>query len=194
MVRVSTSKRLKFNKGLTMKELVMIGFSEKFRAVEVLPQLQRLKFDWSADLRTAAAVEVEVDGKLRLSHSQLLDPASGLNDALQWKTILNAVVPLPHIPSGSTAERSRTLTLFMPNPPHSSSSNWFRRHNWLCGLLLTCRVEPPFTFSPAAASSLQIRRLPVTNGLRFSSAQTLRTLSAPFRALASNRVPPKLNK
>jgi hypothetical protein len=63
----------------------MIAFAEKLRAIEVLPQLQRLKFDWSADLRTAVAVEVENDGKLRLHHSQLLDPVSGLDDTLQWK-------------------------------------------------------------------------------------------------------------
>ena len=82
----------------------MIGFTERLRAVEVLPQLQRLKFDWSADLRTGIAVEVEQDGKLRLHHSQLLDPASGLDDILQWKAILNAIVPLPHMPPESTAE------------------------------------------------------------------------------------------
>lgn len=82
----------------------MIGFTDKLRAVEVLSQLQRLKFNWSADLRTAVAVEVEKDGKLRLHHSQLLDPASGLDDAIQWKTILNAIVPLPHMPPESTAE------------------------------------------------------------------------------------------
>jgi uncharacterized membrane protein len=87
-----------------VEELVMIGFAEKLRAVEVLPQLQRLEFDWSADLRTAVAVEVERDGKLRLHHSQLLDPASGWDDVLQWKAILNAIIPLPHTPRESTAE------------------------------------------------------------------------------------------
>jgi uncharacterized membrane protein len=87
-----------------VEELIMIGFSEKTRAVEVLQQLQRLKFDWSADLQSAVAVEVEWDGKLRLHHSHLLDPASGMDDAIQWKAILNAIVPLPHIPPDSAAE------------------------------------------------------------------------------------------
>jgi uncharacterized membrane protein len=81
----------------------MIGFAEKHRAVEVLPQLQRLKFDWSADLRNAVVVEVEKDGRLRLHHSQLLDPAVGSNMP-KWKAILSAIVPLPHIPQSSTAE------------------------------------------------------------------------------------------
>ena len=89
----------------------MIGFAEKFRAIEVLPQLQRLKFDWSADLRNAIAVEVEKDGKLRLHHSQLLDPASGLDDVLKWKAILNAIIPLPHLPPDSTGEIASQVRL-----------------------------------------------------------------------------------
>jgi uncharacterized membrane protein len=86
-----------------MHELVMIGFTEKHRATEVLPQLQRLTFDWSADLRNAVAVEIEKDGRLRLHHSQLLDPAIGSNMP-QWKAILSAIVPLPHTPQLSKAE------------------------------------------------------------------------------------------
>jgi len=85
-----------------MHELVMIGFTEKHRAAEVLPQLRRLTFDWSADLRNAAAVEIERDGRLRLQHSQLLDPAAGLNMP-NWKAILSAIVPLPHTPQSSKA-------------------------------------------------------------------------------------------
>src|SRR5271168_364483 len=86
-----------------MRELVMIGFTEKHRAVEVLPQLQRLQFDWSADLQDAVAVEIESNGLLRLNHSQLLDPASGSNLS-EWKAILSAIVPLPHVPQSSTTE------------------------------------------------------------------------------------------
>jgi len=86
-----------------MQELVMIGFAEKHRAVEVLAQLQRLQFDWIADLQDAVAVEIESNGLLRLNHSQLLDPSSGSNLS-QWKAILSAIVPLPHVPQLSTAE------------------------------------------------------------------------------------------
>jgi uncharacterized membrane protein len=90
-----------------MQELVMIGFADKHRAIEVLPQLQRLKFDWCADMQNAIAVEVEKDGRLRLHQSQLLDPASYSN-TLQWKALLNSIVPMPHTlessSSGSIAE------------------------------------------------------------------------------------------
>src|SRR5277367_1263853 len=86
-----------------MQELVMIGFTEKHRAVEVLAQLQRLQFDWSADLQDAVAVEIENNGLLRLNHSQLLDPASA-STLSQWKAILSAIVPLPYVPQSSAAE------------------------------------------------------------------------------------------
>lgn len=82
-----------------MPELVMIGFPEKHRALEVLPQLQRLKFVWCTDLDNAVAVEVERDGRLRLLHSHLLDPSGDWEDASQWKAVLNAIVPLPHTPA-----------------------------------------------------------------------------------------------
>ena len=82
----------------------MIAFGEKHRASEVLPQLQRLQFDWSADLQSAVAVEVENDGRLRMMHSQLLDPVAASEDAPQWKELLSAIVPLPHLPPSSTAE------------------------------------------------------------------------------------------
>jgi uncharacterized membrane protein len=86
-----------------MQELVMIGFTESHRASEVLPQLQRLTFDWSADLRNAVAVEIERDGRLRLHHSQLLDPAAG-SEMPSWRAVLSAIVPLPHTPKSSSAE------------------------------------------------------------------------------------------
>jgi uncharacterized membrane protein len=108
-------------RGCTVEQLVMIGFTEKLRALEVLSQLQRLKFDWSADLKAAVAVEVERDGKLRLHHSQLLDPSAGLDDVLQWKAILNAIVPLPHMPRESTAEIAVQVRLI-----NAEGSKWLK--------------------------------------------------------------------
>lgn len=100
------------NGGFAMEELVIVGFSEKLRALEVLTQLQRLRFEWSSDLHTAVAVQVEEDGRLRLHHSQLLDPQGGFDDALRWKAILSAIVPLPHMPSecsSHTASRVKDI-------------------------------------------------------------------------------------
>jgi len=103
-----------------MQELVIIGFAEKHRAIEVLPQLQRLKFDWSADLRNAVAVEVEKDGRLRLHHSQLLDPAVG-STMHQWKAILSAIIPLPHMPQSSNAE-----TIAEARTINAEGNSWLR--------------------------------------------------------------------
>lgn len=61
-----------------VEELVMMGFGDKHRAVEVLPQLQRLQFAWSAGLHNA--VEVDSDGRLRVIHGHLLNPSSGVED------------------------------------------------------------------------------------------------------------------
>ena len=104
-----------------MQELVMIGFTDKLRAVEVLPQLQRLQFDWSSDLQTAVAVEVEKDGRLRLHHSHWLDPASGQGDIAQWKAILNAINPLPHLRSGQSQDIATELRVI-----NAESTEWLK--------------------------------------------------------------------
>ena len=100
-VRKQTPRR---TRGSKLKELVMMAFAEKHRASEVLPQLQRLQFNWSPDLQSAVAVEIESDGRLRMTHSQLLDPAAACKDTPDWKELLSAIVPLPYIPASSSAE------------------------------------------------------------------------------------------
>jgi hypothetical protein len=76
-----------------VKELLVIGFAEKHRALEVLPQLH---FDWSGDLQNAIAVEVEVDGGLRLFHGLLLGSETNAHDAALWRSILSAILPPPY--------------------------------------------------------------------------------------------------
>lgn len=95
-----------------MTELVVLGFSEKHRALEVLPQLQRLEYDWRTDFDEAVAVEVEKDGRLRLTYSDLLDPAAGWTEGAQWKALLSAIRPLPHMPAyskGAVASEVRLI-------------------------------------------------------------------------------------
>jgi uncharacterized membrane protein len=93
-VSLSNGKR----RGSEVTELVMLGFADRHRAAEVLSQLQRLKFDWSADLHNGIAVEVQPDGRLRMLRSQLLDPAADENDNFQWEAFLSAIVPQRHLP------------------------------------------------------------------------------------------------
>jgi uncharacterized membrane protein len=103
-----------------MRELVMIGFADKHRAIEVLPQLQRLRFDWCADLQNAIAVEVEADGRLRLHHSQLLDPASSSNTT-EWKLILSSIVPISH-----TLESSSSGTIAEARAINRGGGKWLK--------------------------------------------------------------------
>ena len=122
MVRTQTPTQAR---GWRSKKLVMVAFGEKHRASEVLPQLQWLQSDWSANLQSAVAVEVENDGRLRMMHSQLLDPSAAAEDAPQWKELLSTIVPLPHIPPSSTAEvisQVRTINV--------GGSTWLK-NSWL---------------------------------------------------------------
>jgi uncharacterized membrane protein len=96
-------KRFATEEVVPMQTLMMIGFADKHRAIEVLPQLKRLKFSWCADFEGAVAVEVEMDGRLRLHHSQLLDPAHGSNVA-RWKAMLGVIVPMPHVSQSCSGE------------------------------------------------------------------------------------------
>jgi uncharacterized membrane protein len=104
-----------------VEELVVLGFGDKHRALEVLPQVQRLKFPWSSNFHNAIAVEVEADGRLRLMHSEMLDPTSGVDEVMRWKALLSAIVPLPHTPSSSTPEVS-----FEFRGINSAASTWLK--------------------------------------------------------------------
>jgi uncharacterized membrane protein len=103
-----------------------MGFSDQYRAEEVLGQLRRLDFSWAADLENAVAVEVDAQSRLRLRHSLVLDPAFS-DSAPAWRALLGAIQPpaVPHQSSsreGSSesqalnAEASLWRREFMANP------------------------------------------------------------------------------
>jgi uncharacterized membrane protein len=73
-----------------LSELVVLGFSDRYRAEEVLGQLRRLDFSWAADLESAVAVEVDARGRLRIRHSMALDPAFA-DSAPAWRALLLAI-------------------------------------------------------------------------------------------------------
>jgi uncharacterized membrane protein len=86
-----------------VKELLIIGFAEKHRALEVLSQLQGLPGEWSEDLQNAVAVEVERGGGLKLFHGLLLECETSMDDATVWKGILSAILPPPYWAGGSSS-------------------------------------------------------------------------------------------
>ena len=75
-----------------LSELVVMGFSDRYRAEEVLGQLRRLDFSWVADLENAVAVEVDGRGRLRLHHNLVVDPAFA-DSATAWRALLIAIQP-----------------------------------------------------------------------------------------------------
>jgi uncharacterized membrane protein len=75
-----------------LSELVVMGFSDRYRAEEVLGQLRRLDFSWAPDLENAVAVEVDARGRLRLRHSLDVDPAFA-DSASAWRALLVAIQP-----------------------------------------------------------------------------------------------------
>ena len=75
-----------------LSELLVMGFSDQYRAEEVLGQLRRLDFGWAADFENAVAVEVDARGGLRLRHSLVLDPAFA-DSAPAWRALLGAIQP-----------------------------------------------------------------------------------------------------
>jgi uncharacterized membrane protein len=75
-----------------LNELVVMGFTDRYRAEEVLGQLRRLDFCWAADLENAVAVEVDARGRLRFRHSLFLDPAFA-DSAPAWRALLSAIQP-----------------------------------------------------------------------------------------------------
>jgi uncharacterized membrane protein len=52
-----------------MSDLIVIGFSDEFKADEVLIDLRRLELDYLIDLKDAAIVVRNKDGKVEIKQS-----------------------------------------------------------------------------------------------------------------------------
>jgi len=88
-----------------------MGFTDRYRAEEVLGQLRRLDFSWATDLENAVAVEVDARGGLRLRHSMVLDSASA-DSAHAWRALMGAIQPpaaAPPLASNDGAVEAQTL-------------------------------------------------------------------------------------
>jgi uncharacterized membrane protein len=89
-----------------VSELVVLGFSDRYRAEEVLGQLRRLDFSWAPDLENAVAVEIDDRGGIRLRHSLALDPAFA-DSAPAWRALLVAIQPQAAPLQSTSRERAR---------------------------------------------------------------------------------------
>jgi len=97
-----------------------MGFSDRYRAEEVLGQLRRLEFSWAADLENAVAAEVDFRGQLRFRHSLALDPAFG-DSAPAWRALLGAIQP-PAAPVRAAATESATDSQAL-----NAEASWWRK-------------------------------------------------------------------
>jgi uncharacterized membrane protein len=99
-----------------MKELVIVGFGDRDRALEVLPQLKRLHFSWSSGLQDAVAVEVESDGRLKLFQGVLLDADPVVENTARWQALLGVLRPVSFRTSkrlaGETGHQAQTVHWF----------------------------------------------------------------------------------
>ena len=101
-----------------MNELVVMGFTDRYRAEEVLGQLRRLEFSWATDLENAVAVEVDGRGRLRVRHSLILDPAFA-DSAQAWRALLGAIQP-EAAPLHSVSKEGDGES----QPPNAEASLW----------------------------------------------------------------------
>jgi uncharacterized membrane protein len=78
-----------------MRDLIVVGFHERYRAADVLTQLRRMEWDWVIDLDDAVAVYRDVNGKLRIEQS--VEPTSGEGAAwgALWGSLIGAILALP---------------------------------------------------------------------------------------------------
>ena len=52
-----------------MRQLVVVGFKDRYQAMDVLNQLRAMDFHWVVELDDAVAVYRDVKGKLRIQQS-----------------------------------------------------------------------------------------------------------------------------
>jgi uncharacterized membrane protein len=79
-----------------MAELIVVGFKkDKYRASEVLNELQAMNEDWIVDLHDAVAVYRDDNGKLRVDQSYQMTTGEGAGWGWLWGTLIGATLAIP---------------------------------------------------------------------------------------------------
>ena len=86
-----------------MRDLIVVGFRNQYRAAEVLNELWRLNDDWVVELDDAVAVYRDRHGKLR--YQQSVAPTAGQEAAWGglWGSLLGALLATPFTAGASAA-------------------------------------------------------------------------------------------
>ena len=93
-----------------MPQLIVVGFKkDKYRASEVLNQLQRMNEDWSVDLHDAVAVYRDTNGKLRVDQSLQMTTGQGAGWGGLWGSLIGATLAIPFTGGASAAVAAGTI-------------------------------------------------------------------------------------
>jgi uncharacterized membrane protein len=94
-----------------MSELIVVGFSGKHRAAEVLDQLQQLDETWTIDLKDGVAAYRRNDGKLRVEQSLSPTGKEGAGFGGALGIILGALLMAPFTAGTSAAVAATAIGL-----------------------------------------------------------------------------------
>lgn len=86
-----------------MRQLIVVGFTDRYRAAEVLNQLRRLDYDWVVELEDAVAVYRDYKGKLRIQQSYQMTSGEGAGWGLFWGSLIGAALAAPFTGGASAA-------------------------------------------------------------------------------------------
>jgi uncharacterized membrane protein len=78
-----------------MRNLIVVGFKDSYRAADVLNQLRQMNFDWVVDLDDAVAVVRDSKGRLRIQQSYDLTRADGATLGGIWGSLIGAALAIP---------------------------------------------------------------------------------------------------
>jgi uncharacterized membrane protein len=92
-----------------MRQLIVVGFSDRYRAVDVLNELRRMNFDWVVDLDDAVAVYRDNKGKLRIQQSYDLTSGDGAALGGVWGALVGAALAIPFTAGVSAAAAGTAL-------------------------------------------------------------------------------------
>ena len=86
-----------------MRQLIVVGFKDQYRAADVLNQLRRMDYDWVVELEDAVAVYRDYKGKLRIQQSYELTSGEGAAWGLIWGSLIGAALAAPFTAGVSAA-------------------------------------------------------------------------------------------
>ena len=114
-----------------VSELIVLAFTDEFRAPEVLNELRRRDWDWVVDLNDAVAVTLDDKGRAKVQLSVDLTTSEGAAWARLWGSLLGITLFLPTTEviveaAGGVADASGAGSAPAPHATLPEASWWKR--------------------------------------------------------------------